>query len=575
MQELFCDNSNQKITLVKQIANSGEGQVWTTNWSRLVAKLYHDPSPEKFAKLKVMMKNKPEDPNQDQNHTSFSFPHSLIKNRQGKFLGFLMPRIEEALELIDVYNPKRRKLKKLEIDWHFLHYTALNIVSIIDAIHKAGYVVGDIKPQNILVNSQSVPSFIDVDSFQVKDRTNNKLYPCPVGTDGYTPPELIGIDLLRVEQKIHHDNFRLGILIYQLLFSYHPFGLGKWVGSGDKPEQNDLIKRGIWLESKNRLLVHNHNTIPLHIIHPSLQKCFLRCFNEGHQQPHLRPTATEWLHSLREAANKLQICSAVESHVYSSTNGNCYWCQRKLKLGYDIFKLPEGVKSTSRGRVFIKEGNRKKNNPTNSTNYTPSAHHNNSFKQPTVQQTSKANDDSKIKRTIGAVIGIVLLLGLLLMNDASRSPVRVIPSANSPQRTVFSRQVAVNLIQRWLDAKSQIFAPPYDKNLASSFLTGTRYNNSVNRSDGEESSIDWLRNRNAYYTYSNQSVDGVEYFSLDGNVAIVDALITESYTLYNARGGIDTDSSGYQQRLIRYEFSLVNGQWKISDYNTLEVKWSR
>ncbi|MGY6528525.1 MAG: IMS domain-containing protein [Cyanobacterium sp.] len=572
MQELFCDNSNQKITLVKQIANSGEGQVWTTNWSRLVAKLYHDPSPEKFAKLKVMMKNKPEDPNQDQNHTSFSFPHSLIKDRQGKFLGFLMPRIEEALELIDVYNPKRRKLKKLEIDWHFLHYTALNIVSIINAIHKAGYVVGDIKPQNILVNSQAVPSFIDVDSFQVKDRTNGKLYPCPVGTDGYTPPELIGVDLLRVEQKTYHDNFRLGILIYQLLFSYHPFGLGKWVGSGDKPEQNDLIKRGIWLESKNRLLVHNHNTIPLHIIHPSLQKCFLRCFNEGHQQPHLRPTATEWLHSLREAANKLQICSAVESHIYSSTNGNCCWCQRKLKLGNDIFKLPDGVKSTSETRVSIKVPKKNKSNVPVTTQL--SSNHS-SFQQPITQPTLKANDDSKTKRVIGAVIGILILLGLLLMNDPSRSPVRNTRTTNSPQRTVFSQQVAVNIIQGWLNAKSQIFAPPYDKNLASSFLTGTQYHNSVNRSDGEESSIDWLRNRNAYYTYSNQSVDGVEYFILDGNVAIIDALITENYTLYNARGGIDTDSSGYTQRLIRYEFSLINGQWKISDYNTLEVKWSR
>ncbi|MEH2425485.1 MAG: hypothetical protein V7K48_32695 [Nostoc sp.] len=60
-------------------------------------------------------------------------------------MGFLIPEIKGAKELIDVYNPSKRKALKLDVDWRFLHTTALNIASIIEAIHISGYVLGDIK----------------------------------------------------------------------------------------------------------------------------------------------------------------------------------------------------------------------------------------------------------------------------------------------------------------------------------------------------------------------------------------------------------------------------------------------
>lgn len=216
----------------------------------------------------------------------------------------------------------------------------------------------------------------------------------------------------------------------------------------------------------------------------------------------------------------------------------------------------------------------------------------------TVQQTIPDKDISKKDIIIGGTIGFIILIVLLLVNElgnfrfSSDNSITSNPPNNNvtqgqnnignnqentrpPQTATFSQQEAKNLIQRWLDSKGQIFGPPYNKNLASSLLTGTQYNNTVSRSDGDSSAIDWLRNNNAYYTYSNQSIDGVENFTLNGNVATIDALITESRTLYNARGGIDRSSSGYDQRLVRYQLSLVNGQWKINDYDTLEVKWRR
>lgn len=172
-----------------------------------------------------------------------------------------------------------------------------------------------------------------------------------MGTDGYTPPELIGKDFHNIEQYIYHDNFRLGVLIYQLLFSYHPFSLGHWQGAGDKPEQNELIKQGIWIESDHNLLIHNQNTIPLNILHPAIQKLFKKCFNEGHSQPHLRPSAEDWFYALSQGVNHLKVCDQIDSHVHSSLENNCYWCDQKSKLGADIFELPTGIKSTSKIRI--------------------------------------------------------------------------------------------------------------------------------------------------------------------------------------------------------------------------------
>ncbi|WP_096665096.1 WD40 domain-containing protein, partial [Dolichospermum compactum] len=337
MTVLTCASTGKSITLLKEIANSGEAKVWRTNQNGYLAKIYHSPTPERVQKLAVMIAHPPTEPNSHLHHVSFAWPKSALKNAQGDFVGFLMPEIKDGRELIDVYNPRRRKALKLEIDWRFLHTTALNIVSIIEALHVAGYVLGDIKQQNILVNNRALPSIIDTDSFQVKNPKNGKVYRCLVGSEGYTPPELMGKDFASIEQTEVHDRFRLGVIIYQLLFGGNSPFQGKWTGAGETPEPNELIRRGLWVNGSNTLITAAARTIPLEIVHPEIQQCFLKCFNDGHNNPNLRPTAREWLEALRTGNDNLTICGRVDSHYYSRTFGNCYWCDRSTNLGIDIF----------------------------------------------------------------------------------------------------------------------------------------------------------------------------------------------------------------------------------------------
>jgi len=358
MTVLICASTGQPIALVEQIASSGEGTVWKTDRNGYLAKIYHDSHHERVKKLEVMVENPPKEPNSHPNHISFAWPQELLTDQNGRVLGFLMPEIKDAKELLDVYNPQRRKMLKLEVNWYFLHTTALNIASFIQLIHAKGYVLGDIKPQNILVNDRALPSIIDTDSFQVRHPNTGEVYRCLVGTEGFTPVELLEKDFHTTDQTEIHDRFRLAVIVYLLLFGAEPFK-GIWVGEGDSPEPSELIRQGFWPYSPNSLIQPGPVTIPLDVVHPEIQRCFLRCFNDGHTKPHLRPTAREWYKALEVAIADLTECDQITNHYHSKSYGQCYWCDRAARLGVDIFPgvprvkiKPNATVAPSKSKVF-------------------------------------------------------------------------------------------------------------------------------------------------------------------------------------------------------------------------------
>ncbi|WP_319420657.1 tetratricopeptide repeat protein [Pleurocapsa sp. FMAR1] len=350
-------SNNQPVSLTKQIADSGEGQVWSTNLEGYLAKIYHDPTPARIAKLKVMLANPPAEPMLSHNHVSIAWVSDLLKDSNGKYLGFLMPAIADSKQLSSVYNPRLRKKVAPGFNWYYLHVTALNTAWIIQEIHAKGYVLGDIKLENILVNDRAMTAVIDTDSFQVRDPQSNQVYRCTVGSEGFTPPELLGKDFDTTNQTEICDRFRLGVLIHYLLFGYHPFS-GQWTGVGESPEQTELIKQGYWYGGHNSPIRASETTIPLDVVHPELKQLFLKCFNEGHTKPHLRPTALDWHNGLEVAVNQLISCSRVDSHHYSRHYGKCYWCDRAVNLNIDIFPgvantatIPSQIKQTSPPKV--------------------------------------------------------------------------------------------------------------------------------------------------------------------------------------------------------------------------------
>lgn len=345
MTRLKCSDTGEWINLGKDIKTSGEGIIYQTSKAGFLAKIYHNHTitPEKIDKLQVMVKNPPADPTRSQGHVSIAWPKSLLQDSYGKSLGFLMPAISNGQTLINVYNPARREKNAAGFNWFYLHTTAMNIASIVQAIHKNNYVVGDLKPDNLLVTPNAYVSIIDTDSFQIVDRRTRKIYRCPVASQEFTPREMFGKDLQIVDRSEFQDSFALGVIIWQLLFGYHPFS-GEWSGSGNQPNIDQLIEQGWWMYGSSSQLRPGKLSMPLNIIHPEIQQLFRKCFNDGHNKPNARPSAADWETALRQVISELTQCSVESGHYYAKSYRKCYWCERKLQLnGYDMFASPSGT----------------------------------------------------------------------------------------------------------------------------------------------------------------------------------------------------------------------------------------
>ncbi|BAY17376.1 WD-40 repeat protein [Anabaenopsis circularis NIES-21] len=334
----YYDSKGRLINLTKTIGTGGEGVVWGTNRSGYLAKIYtHLPDTEKVEKLKVMLANPPLDPTLSQNHVSIAWVNDLLYDNRGQCVGFLMPSINQAKAIFEVYNSQLRQKISPEFNWRYLHATALNVAAIVQAIHQKGYVIGDMSQKNFLVNERGMVSVIDTDSFQVTDQNTGKIFRCRVVTPEFTPPELLDKDVSQLTQYRYHDRFRLAVMIYLLLFSGNHAFSGRWNRSENQPAQIELIKQGFWLYGQNSPLQPNQNTIPLDVVHPEIKKLFLKCFNDGHKTPTMRPSPKDWCNALQVAISQLKKCSSVSNHIYSDTYGKCYWCERRKSLGVDIF----------------------------------------------------------------------------------------------------------------------------------------------------------------------------------------------------------------------------------------------
>lgn len=334
-----------------KLGAGGEAQIFA--WPpdpALVAKIWHQPTPERNRKLRVMHANPPSDPLAGQSHRAIAWPVDLLRSpqRPGSLLGFLMPRAVDMRPVGEFFNPKSRRERCPLFNSFYLHRTARNLAIAIRALHERGYVVGDLNESNILVAETALVTIVDTDSFQVWDADAGTMYRCRVGKPEFTPPELQSKRFADVDRDPAHDLFGMGVLMFQLLMEgTHPFA-GVFKGQGEPPPLEQRIASGHFPLGTAPQVPYGSSPAapPFELLFPGVRDLFVRCFQDGHFRPSLRPDPQSWQWMLEEAESHLVSCWVNNQHVYGDHLSECPWCARtKLLGGRDPFPSGEAVKA--------------------------------------------------------------------------------------------------------------------------------------------------------------------------------------------------------------------------------------
>ncbi|CAD5914786.1 hypothetical protein PCC9214_00271 [Planktothrix tepida] len=118
---------------------------------------------------------------------------------------------------------------------------------------------------------------------------------------------------------------------------------------------------------------------------------------------------------------------------------------------------------------------------------------------------------------------------------------------------------AADLVTQWLNAKSRIFASPFDREIVLNLTTGKLCADTLK-------AIDFLIQNNSHYEYGVQKVESIEQFAASGNKATIQVKVTEDTTLYS--NGKVSESS-FNTKTVRYNLENWDGIWKIANSQVL------
>jgi DNA-binding helix-hairpin-helix protein with protein kinase domain len=324
------DSQQRPINLGNIIGQGGEAFVYQVEGrSDALAKIFQPaPRANYEAKLGWMIDHPPENPTRSLSHPSLAWPSEMVYDPHRRLAGYLMPFIARQFPTLEVFNPRRRATVLPEFDLRYLYRVARNLSAAVAALHRSGYVIGDLNESNVLVNPSALVTLIDTDSFQVQERQNGRftIHYCPVGKLEYTPPELLGRHLKEVTRLPEHDSYALAVLVFQLLMGgSHPFR-AQWVGSGEPPPLEKRVRMGLfpYMVSRPGPVRPPNNAPTLNHLPPLIAGLFKACFIDGHHDPVCRPSSLDWRNALTEAEKDLLQCPY--GHYFSDHLRACPAC---------------------------------------------------------------------------------------------------------------------------------------------------------------------------------------------------------------------------------------------------------
>lgn len=317
-------NSSGVLVPAHRLGRGGEGEVFAlADGSPRALKIYASPDGRREAKVLSMVAA-----GLARRCPGVAFPEAPAYAHDGSFAGFVMPLVKEGHQIHELCSPGSRRREYPNADWRFLVRSAVNTARIMERVHAAGAVVGDVNGSGVLVSKRAVVALIDADSFQWGTE-----HPCRVGVPEFTPPELQGRSLDGVIRTVDHDAFGIAVLVFQLLFlGRHPHA---GVPRGRDLPLVDAIGQNCFAYSRIQSvrLAPPRGTLLMSDLPLGLATLFERAF-AGHGR---RPPAHEWVAELERLEAAIAPCARKEGHYVPSPTGSCPWCRIERTTSTPVF----------------------------------------------------------------------------------------------------------------------------------------------------------------------------------------------------------------------------------------------
>lgn len=341
-------------SLEKRLGGGGEGNVYEINGKQdLVAKIYKDekfistpeasnPRRELKEKIETML-DQPVEPYIN-NVLSVAWPQDILLDSNGEFVGYVMPRVNSTHQIFAASRERERKQLFPSYTWKTAVLIARNLALTVKRIHAVNAIVGDMNPNNIMLDNKGYVTIIDTDSFNIKNQRTGRVYKCNVGVSEMLPPELQGKNLGDSGSMFtqESDNFALAIHIFKLLMNNcHPFGSIGMSKSQSAAAGNPIVHNiatGKCPYVTNGVGNVSPDAPDIMMLPAEIRQLIDRAFKytaTSALNPQIiqnRPTAQEWQSALDNLyESQLAVCSNDSSHVWPAGYPDCPWCKKAAK----------------------------------------------------------------------------------------------------------------------------------------------------------------------------------------------------------------------------------------------------
>jgi hypothetical protein len=311
------------------LGRGGEGTVWRLQAAAgapaepIVAKIYHPADPlvteRRRRKIEAMVAAPPAT-------DSICWPREIVEVN-GTFAGFTMTALglDGFRTWAELAHPADRRTSAPGFAVRYALAAARNLGVALEAVHRAGHVVGDVNESNILVAADATVRIVDADSAQVR-AGDGTVFRCEVGKPEFTAPELAGAPLRDQDRTTASDVYGYAVLVFQILAGgAHPTDGVPTDLDADPPTVGERI-RNRWtpgLLPPADCPLRPAPRIPAAALPTRLIPVLAAAFDPV---PAGRTTIGLLVAALDDVGAHLIACPVSALHAFDSRDGACGWC---------------------------------------------------------------------------------------------------------------------------------------------------------------------------------------------------------------------------------------------------------